>query len=115
MFADNYLVVDRTRVHCDDGRIGQAYVKCYKTKEEDKNYVTILKRFDKPISAVGLQEWLNKHFNNVENWCIRYWKPSCVEVVYRRLFDDNDINAPTRLVWSYCNGKYYDSEDHHRP
>ena len=49
MFADNYLVVDRTRLRCDDGRIGEAYVKCYKMKEKDKNYVTILKRFDKPI------------------------------------------------------------------
>ncbi|CAB4015490.1 Hypothetical predicted protein [Paramuricea clavata] len=105
MSADNYQLVDRARTRCEDGRIGKAYVRCYKPEEEDnityKQYVTILKRFDKPVSTVGVQKWLDFHFNNTENWCMKIWKPLHVEIVYKRLFDDNDLELH-RLVWAYC-------------
>jgi hypothetical protein len=121
MQCDNYLVVDRARERCKDRRIGQAYVKCWQTEEKEelcndfKNYVTILKRFEKPVSAIGLNDWLDEHFNNVQNWCVRYWKPSRVEIVYRRLFDDNNIvsdpHVSDRLLWTYWNGEYYSKDD----
>ena len=107
--------MDRAEVRCKDGRIGQACVKCWQTEEKDdfgdyESYVTILKRLEKPVSCIGVQDWLDKHFNNVQNWCVRYWKPSRAEIVYRCLKDKNNIkedpHAPDRLLWTYLNGEY---------
>jgi maltooligosyltrehalose synthase len=119
----NVIIISSStgRERCKDRRIGQAYVKCWQTEEKEelcndfKNYVTILKRFEKPVSAIGLNDWLDEHFNNVQNWCVRYWKPSRVEIVYRRLFDDNNIvsdpHVSDRLLWTYWNGEYYSKDD----
>ena len=84
-----------------------------KEKDSDfRTYVTILKRFEKPTSALGIDEWVDKHFDhNLQAWDFRYWKPSRVEIVYRRLFDDNDIqqdpHAVIPLLWTYETGQMH--------
>ena len=104
IYCENYGLVKKVEVKCRDESIGQAYVKAWQT--DDKTYVTILKRFEKSTSALGFQDWLDKHFDNdVQAWDFRYWKPSRVEIVYRCLRDDNNIqedpHALNPLLWTY--------------
>jgi hypothetical protein len=125
MYSDNEGIVDRTKSLCEAGRIGEAYVQCWQREKKqnwydnDKMYVTILKRLEKPVSCIGLQDWIDKYFDDVQKWDTRSWKPSRVEIVYKCVFDENNIHedphTPSPLLWSYTNGQIYkkndDSED----
>jgi hypothetical protein len=111
IYSEKYGLVKQVGVKCRDKSIGQAYVKAWQT--DDKTYVTILKRFEKPTSALGLQDWLSKHFDrDVQGWDFLYWKPTCVEIVYRRLRDDNNIQEDPQtlspLLWNYTPGLHTD-------
>jgi hypothetical protein len=111
IYCDNYGLVKKVEARCQDGSIGQAYVKAWQMEIDGdfRTYATILKRFEKSTSCLGVQDWLDKHFdNNLQAWDFRYWKPSRVEIVHRRLWDDNDIQEDPHtlnpLLWIYVAG-----------
>jgi hypothetical protein len=110
IYSDNYEFVKKVKTRCQDGIIGQAYVKAWQMEignGDFRTYVTILKRFEKSTSELGVWDWLEKDFDNSTQY-FRCWKPSRVEIVHRRLRDDNDIqedpHALNPLLWTYVAG-----------
>jgi hypothetical protein len=93
-----------------------ANIIAYETGTE--KYVTIIKRFHKPISCLQVyDDWICKHYTTKRNGhdMFRIWHPSHSEISRRTIKDDLDaeLMCQRKKLWDFKDGIYrcfYDND-----
>ena len=104
-------LVNATLAKCEDKTIGNnAYATCWRVqfkKYDDITYVAVLEEFSKPVSYLGVYDWLTENYPNAE--CgqdnFRIWHPARGEISSREIDDSyiDDDNHSRDKLWSYDN------------
>ena len=75
--------------------------------ETDKTkYLTIIKRFDKPVSCLQVDDWISKLCGAKLYTGFRVWHPSRNEIRERTLNDDSFTGGQRNKLWSFENDIY---------